>query len=83
MPSREAQLRFPLAADVQPRGAVARRYGVFREAPGVSARALFVLDTLHIVRFGKAYPDALNLGVDELLTALEALSAGGAPSAES
>jgi len=78
--AREARLGFPLVADVQPRGAVARRYGVFREAPGVSARALFVLDTLRIVRFGKTYPDALNPGVDELLTTLEAPSTGDSSS---
>jgi alkyl hydroperoxide reductase subunit AhpC len=78
--AREARLGFPLLADVQPRGAVARRYGVFREAPGVSARALFVLDTLRVIRFIKAYPDALNPGVDELLTTLEALTAGDAQS---
>ena len=78
--AREAQLRFPLLADVQPRGAVARRYGVFREAPGVSARALFVLDRQRVVRFGKAYPDPLNPGVHELLATLEALDAGDGPS---
>jgi alkyl hydroperoxide reductase subunit AhpC len=54
---------------------------VFREVPGVSARALFVLDTPRVIRFSKAYPDALNPGVDELLTTLEALTAGDALSA--
>jgi peroxiredoxin len=38
--AREAQLSFPLLADFQPRGAVARRYGVYREGEGVSARPL-------------------------------------------
>jgi peroxiredoxin len=75
--AREAQLTFPLLADTQPRGQVARQYGVFREAQGISARALFVLDRQHVIRFSKAYPDALNPGVDELLTTLESLAAGG------
>jgi alkyl hydroperoxide reductase subunit AhpC len=73
--ARAARIRFPLLADFAPRGLVARQYGVFRAGPGVSARALFVLDQRQVVRFGKAYPDALNPGVDELLTTLEALVA--------
>jgi alkyl hydroperoxide reductase subunit AhpC len=72
--ARAAQLRFPLLADFQPRGAVARRYGVYREAQGVSARALFVLDRRGTIRFSEAYPDALNPGVNDLLTTLEALA---------
>jgi peroxiredoxin len=72
--ARDAQICFPLLADFQLRGLVARQYGVFREAQGVSARALFVLDSQRIIRFSKAYPDALNPGVDELLTTLEALA---------
>lgn len=73
--ARDAQLRFPLLSDFQPRGAVSRQYGVFREAQGVSARALFVLDRQGIIRFGQAYPDLLNPGVDDLLTTLEVLAA--------
>ena len=73
--ARDAGLRFPLLADFQPRGRVARRYGVFRAAQGVSARALFVLDARRVIRFSKAYPDPLNPGVDALLTTLEALAA--------
>jgi peroxiredoxin len=77
--ARDAQLRFPLLADFQPRGLVARRYGVFRETQGVSARALFVFDAQRVIRFSKAYPDQLNPGVDELLTTLETLAARGPP----
>jgi peroxiredoxin len=72
--AREAQLRFPLLADFQPRGRVARLYGVYRESQGMSARALFVLDRQGHIRFSRAYPDFLNPGVDDLLTTLEALA---------
>ncbi|HET8907229.1 MAG TPA: peroxiredoxin family protein [Ktedonobacterales bacterium] len=72
--ARDAQIRFPLLADVEPRGACARQYGVYRTSRGVSARATFVLDRQGVVRFGKAYPDLLNPGVDELLTTLETLA---------
>ena len=73
--AREAQLRFPLLADVQPHGEVARRYGVYQDGQGVSARALFVLDRQGRIRFSQAYPDFFNPGVDDLLTTLEALAA--------
>jgi peroxiredoxin len=73
----DAKLHFPLLADVQPRGAVARQYGVFREAEGVSACAIFVLDARCVIHFSKAYPEALNPGVDGLLTTLEQLAAEG------
>src|SRR5260221_3693548 len=76
--ARSAGLHYPLLADFQPRGRVARQYGVFRETHGVSARALFVLDAQRVIQFSKAYPDQLNPGVDELLTTLEALAARAA-----
>lgn len=71
----DARLDFPLLADFQPRGAVARMYGVYRPREGVSARALFVLDREGIIRFGQVYPDQLDPGVDSILTTLEAISA--------
>jgi peroxiredoxin len=73
--ARDAQLHFPLLADFQPRGGVARQYGVYRDGQGVSARALFVLDRQGHIRFSRAYADFFNPGVDELLTALETLAA--------
>src|SRR5713101_1991626 len=35
---------FPLLSDFEPKGDVAKRYGVYREKEGVSERALFVVD---------------------------------------
>jgi peroxiredoxin len=40
----DRKLHFPLLADFEPKGAVARKYGVYREAEGVSERALFLID---------------------------------------
>jgi peroxiredoxin len=71
--ARDARIGFPLLADFQPRGAVARKYGVYRARLCVSARALFVLDGRRRVRFSRTYPDALNPGVDDVLTTLEAM----------
>ncbi len=75
----DARLDFPLLADFQPRGAVARMYGVYRPRDGVSARALFVLDRAGIIRFGQVYPDQLDPGVDGILTTLEALASTDLP----
>lgn len=73
--ARDAQVGFPLLADFHPRGAVARRYGVYREEQGIAARALFVVDCQAIIRFSQAYSDQLNPGVDDLLTTLEVMAA--------
>ena len=42
--SRDRKLHFPLLADFEPKGEVARLYGVYRSGEGVSERALFVID---------------------------------------
>jgi peroxiredoxin len=73
--ARDARLHFPLLADFHPRGRVARRFGIYRDKQGMSARALFVLDGDGKIRFSRAYPDLFNPGVDEALTALETLAA--------
>src|ERR1700743_2736178 len=41
--SRDRKLRFPLLADFEPKGAVARLYGVYHSVAGVSERALYVI----------------------------------------
>jgi peroxiredoxin len=71
--ARDARLHFPLLADFHPRGRVARRFGIYRDKQGMSARALFVLDRHGKIRFSRAYPDLFNPGVDEALTTLESL----------
>jgi peroxiredoxin len=65
------RLHFPLLADFEPKGAIAREYGVYRESEGTSARALFVLDTDGIVRWHHVSPVGVNPGADGILSALE------------
>src|SRR5256885_2115543 len=43
--TKDRHLHFPLLADFEPKGDVARRYGVNREADGFCDRALFVIDS--------------------------------------
>jgi peroxiredoxin len=67
------KLRFPLLSDFEPKGDVARRYGVYREDEGVCERALFVIDAEGIVRWSYLSPIGINPGADGILDALEKL----------
>src|SRR6476619_6424844 len=49
--AKDRKLRFPLLSDFEPKGAVARSYGVYREREGVTERALFVIDAEGIIRW--------------------------------
>ena len=42
--AKDRHLHFPLMADFEPKGAVARAYAAYREEEGISERALFVID---------------------------------------
>jgi len=69
--ARQLGLEFPLLADFEPKGSVARTYGVYRTEVGRSARALFVLDCAGIIVWSYQSPDEVNPGVDGILAALE------------
>jgi peroxiredoxin len=69
----ERKLRFPLLADFEPKGAVARLYGAYREQDGTSERALFVIDPEGVIRWSYASPVGVNPGADGILRALESL----------
>jgi peroxiredoxin len=69
----QRNLRFPLLADFEPKGDVARMYGVYDAEKGVSQRALFVLDTAGIIHWSYVSPGGVNPGADGILTALESL----------
>jgi len=71
--SQNRKLRFPLLADFEPKGAVARLYGVYREADGTSERALFVINAEGIIHWSYVSPVGVNPGADGILSALEAL----------
>lgn len=67
-------LRFPLLADFEPKGEVARKYGVYNAGGGTTERALFVIDGDGIVHWSYVSPASVNPGADGILDALEALS---------
>jgi len=71
--SRDRKLHFPLLADFEPKGAVARLYGVYRQAEGTCERALFVIDTEGLIRWSYVSPVGVNPGAEGILSALEEL----------
>jgi peroxiredoxin len=73
--SKDRKLQFPLLADFEPKGAVARRYGVYRHQDGISERALFVLDDNGVIRWSYVSPIGVNPGADGILRALESMQA--------
>ena len=71
--SRDRKLHFPLLADFEPKGAVARLYGVYRADEGTSERALFVIDPEGVIRWSYVSPIGVNPGAEGILAALEEL----------
>jgi peroxiredoxin len=67
------KLHFPLLSDFEPKGAVAKSYGAYREEEGVCERALFVIDENGTIAWSYRSPIAVNPGADGILNALEAL----------
>jgi peroxiredoxin len=66
-------LHFPLLADFEPKGEVARAYGAYRSKDGFAERALFVIDRDSMIRWSYLSPAEVNPGADGFLDALEAL----------
>jgi peroxiredoxin len=74
-------LHFPLLADFEPKGAVAKAYGAYTPAAGMSGRALFVLDGTGTIRWSYLSAMGVNPGADGILAALESLGPAGRPAA--
>ena len=76
--AKDRNLHFPLLADFEPKGEVARAYKVYRAKDGTSERALYVIDGDGIVRWSFVSPVGVNPGADGILRSLESLGEGGA-----
>ena len=72
--ARDRRLHFPLLADFEPKGEVARKYSAYRAHEGVCERALFVLDRQGVIAWSYCSPIAVNPGADGILDALETLT---------
>ena len=71
--ARDRNLHFPLLADFEPKGEVARAYQVYRAKEGTCERALYVIDPDGVVSWSYVSPVGLNPGADGILRALETL----------
>jgi peroxiredoxin len=69
--SQDRKLHFPLLADFEPKGEVARKYDVYDEKTGECKRALFVIDEEGVIRWSYLSPVGVNPGADGILQALE------------
>lgn len=67
----DRKLHFPLLADFEPKGAVAKMYEVYDDVTGESKRALYIIDETGIIVWNYLSPVGMNPGVDGLLAALD------------
>ena len=72
--AKDRNLHFPLLADFEAKGAVARTYGVYRQQDGICERALFVIDSKGVITWSYVSPLGVNPGADGILAALEELT---------
>lgn len=70
---KDRHLHFPLLADFEPKGEVAKSYKAYRQEDGVCERALFVIDKNGVIAWSYCSPIAVNPGADGILEALEKL----------
>jgi peroxiredoxin len=73
--AKDRKLQFPLLADFEPKGGVARQYGVYREKEGVTERAIFVIDGDGTIRWRHISPIGINPGAEGILSALDEMNA--------
>jgi peroxiredoxin len=71
--AKDRHLHFSLLADFEPKGYVAREYGVYRETDGFCERAIFVIDKEGRISWSFLSPVGINPGADGILDALEKL----------
>jgi peroxiredoxin len=67
-------ITFPLLADFEPKGAVARSYQAYREGDGFSERALYVVDGEGVIRYAHIAPQLDHVpDIEELFSVLRSL----------
>lgn len=69
----DRNLGFPLLSDFEPKGEVAKKYGVYNYEFGQSERALFVIDSQGIIQWSHLSPSKINPGANGILNALKSI----------
>jgi peroxiredoxin len=72
--TQQRTLHFPLLADFEPKGEVAKKYGVYNDKDGQCERALFVIDGNGIIQWSYLSPKSVNPGADGIIEALESIT---------
>ena len=72
--AQDRNLNFPLLSDFEPKGEVAKKFGVYDAQAGLSDRALFVIDAEGKIHWSYLSPGGVNPGADGILSALEILN---------
>src|SRR5580765_3118409 len=62
--AKSRHLHFPLLADFEPKGDVAKKYLAYRHDEGVTERALYVIDKAGIIAWSYCSPVSINPGAD-------------------
>jgi peroxiredoxin len=71
--SQSRKLHFPLLADFEPKGEIARKYGVYRFSESTAERPLFVIDGNGFIDWSYVSPIGVSPGAAGILKALEQL----------
>jgi peroxiredoxin len=77
--SQDRILNFPLLADFEPKGEVARMYEAYDETEGECKRALYIIDEEGIIAWSYLSHIDINPGADGILEALEEMDKSKKP----
>ena len=67
------KFHYPLLADFEPKGAVAKLYDAYDEKEGQCHRVLYVMDEQGVIQWAYQSPVGINPGADGILDALDIL----------
>jgi peroxiredoxin len=71
--AQDRKLHIPLLADYEPKGDIAKLYGVYDDLEGHSKRAIFVIDEEGIIQWNFLSPLGINPGAEGIIEALQEL----------
>ena len=71
--SEQHHFHFPLLADFEPKGDVAKRYESYDEETGTCKRSIYLIDEKGVIRWTYLSPVGINPGADGILDALDEL----------
>ena len=64
---------YPILSDFEPKGRVAKLYGLYNDERGTANRAVVIVDKQGIVRFRRIYSSMAEFSVDDIRAAVDGL----------